>query len=115
MKDAVLKHLKVYKIRRKVSVAPSELAIWALLPVDRDSSSGQPEVTSNKENVVLEKDPRTELMGWRLIARHDVSPKDIIASTQVGDPEEYHRHRYRIGMLLRFYCTFLLKKYPNIL
>lgn len=108
VKDAILKHLKVYKIRRKVSVAPCpELAVWALLPVDRDSSSGQPEVTANKEDIVLERDPRTELMGWRLIANQEVNPKDIISSTQAGDPEDYHRHRYKIGMFLRFCCTFL--------
>ncbi|XP_062385681.1 putative transferase CAF17 homolog, mitochondrial [Sardina pilchardus] len=98
VKDAILKHLKVYKIRRKVSVTPCpELAIWALLPVD-NSSPGKPEVTANKDNTVLEKDPRTELMGWRLIVCQEVNPKDIIASVQVGDTEEYHKHRYTIGL-----------------
>ncbi|XP_041951050.1 putative transferase CAF17 homolog, mitochondrial [Alosa sapidissima] len=99
VKDAILKHLKVYKIRRKVCITPCpELAIWALLPVDKNSSSGKPEVTANKDNIVLERDPRTELMGWRLIVSHEVNPKDIIASAQVGDAEEYHRHRYKIGL-----------------
>ncbi|XP_012683296.2 putative transferase CAF17 homolog, mitochondrial [Clupea harengus] len=99
VKDAILKHLKVYKIRRKVSITPCpELAIWALLPVDKDSAPDKPEITDNKQDIVLERDPRTELMGWRLIVNREVKPEDIIASALEGNPEEYHKHRYTIGL-----------------
>ena len=101
VKDAILKHLKVYKIRRKVSITPCpELAIWALLPVDKDSAPDKPEITDNKQDIVLERDPRTELMGWRLIVNREVKPEDIIASALEGNPEEYHKHRYTIGMFI---------------
>ncbi|KAL2097336.1 hypothetical protein ACEWY4_006543 [Coilia grayii] len=99
VKDAIMKHLKVYKIRRKVSITPCpELAIWTLLAVCKDSPPGKPTITANKEDIVMEKDPRTELMGWRLILNHQVNPKDTVASTEEGDPEEYHMHRYTIGL-----------------
>lgn len=116
VKDTLMKHLKVYKIRRKVSLAPCpELAIWTLLPVDKDSSASTPAITANKDDVVLEKDPRTELMGWRLILNHEVNPKDIVSSAEDGDPEDYHRHRYSIGEEMEYYslifCICLFRQF----
>lgn len=98
VKDAILRHLKVYKMRRKVSLTPCpELSVWCLLPVDEDNSQDKPDVTTGSQDV-LERDPRTELMGWRLIVNREVNLKDIFTSAKEGDTDEYHRHRYKIGL-----------------
>lgn len=92
--DSVLKHLKVFKIRRKVTVQPCpELSVWAVLPGLR-----RPELRAPERAVVLEADPRTETMGWRLVMNRQDHPEDVIASCRHGDTEEYHRHRYTIGV-----------------
>ncbi|XP_025032994.1 putative transferase CAF17, mitochondrial isoform X2 [Python bivittatus] len=37
-------------------------------------------------------------MGWRLITGKDTDPLEIIPGSQIGDPKDYHRHRYRQGI-----------------
>lgn len=92
--DSILRHLKVYKIRRKVTINPCpELAVWTVL-----SGSSKPELLSPEKALVLEADPRTVKMGWRLVMNSGEDPKDVIASCQKGNTEEYHKHRYTIGL-----------------
>lgn len=100
VKDAILKHLKMYKIRRKLNINPCpELSVWAVLPKqkDRGQAVSKPELSSPDKALVWEADPRTKEMGWRLVLDNQADPLDIIASCQKGDTEEYHRHRYAIG------------------
>lgn len=100
VKDSILRHLKVYKIRRKVSIEPCpELSVWAVLPKQENTGQGasQPELSFPDKALVWESDPRTQEMGWRLVLDSQVDPLDVIASCQKGDMEEYHRHRYAIG------------------
>lgn len=101
IKDSILKHLKVYKIRRKVNISPcSELSVWAVL--SQQNKPGQefskPELSSPDKALAWEADPRTQQMGRRLVLRSDVDPLKVIASCQKGDTEDYHRHRYAIGL-----------------
>lgn len=99
-KDSILRHLKVYKIRRKVNINPCpELSVWAVLPTQRNAGqeAGKPELSSPDKALVWETDPRTQEMGWRLVLDNQVDASDIIASCQKGDTEDYHRHRYAIG------------------
>ncbi|KAE8290811.1 putative transferase CAF17-like protein, mitochondrial [Larimichthys crocea] len=100
-KDSILRHLKVYKIRRKVNINPCpELSVWAVLPTQRNAGqeAGKPELSSPDKALVWETDPRTQEMGWRLVLDNQVDASDIIASCQKGDTEDYHRHRYAIGL-----------------
>lgn len=97
----MLKHLKVYKIRRKVTIDPCpELSVWAVLPKCKNTSQekvNKPELLSPEKALVWEVDPRIQEMGWRLVSDSQVDPVDVVASCQKGDTEEYHRHRYEIG------------------
>uniref|UniRef100_A0A671Y374 Iron-sulfur cluster assembly factor IBA57, mitochondrial n=1 Tax=Sparus aurata TaxID=8175 RepID=A0A671Y374_SPAAU len=101
IKDSILRHLKVYKIRRKVNISPCpELSVWAVLPKQKNAGqeASKPELLSPDKALVWETDPRTQEMGCRLVLDSQVDPLDIIASCQRGDTEDYHRHRYAIGL-----------------
>ncbi|XP_076000760.1 iron-sulfur cluster assembly factor IBA57, mitochondrial [Genypterus blacodes] len=101
VKDSILKCFKMYKIRRKVNINPCpELSVWAVLPRQTNTGQepGEPEISAPEKALVWEADPRTRTMGWRLVVDSQVDPVDIIASCQQGDTEEYHRHRYAIGL-----------------
>ncbi|KAI4905352.1 hypothetical protein NFI96_022274 [Prochilodus magdalenae] len=99
--DSMTRHLKVYKIRRKVTVAQrSDLSLWALLPRNAAQDRSRPQLTTVEgkgKPLVLVEDPRTELMGWRMITRNTENPAELLSACEHGDTEQYHRHRYTIG------------------
>lgn len=101
VQDSVMQLLKVYKIRRKVnfSLCPS-LSLWALLPPNKAAGAAQskPDVTAADKVLVLEPDPRTELMGWRMVTSGQNNPQELVSACREGNTEEYHRHRYEIGI-----------------
>ncbi|KAI7810254.1 putative transferase CAF17 homolog, mitochondrial [Triplophysa rosa] len=101
VQESIIKHLKMYKIRRKVNISMcTNLSLWALLPQNKDDllKKTKPNVTTPEKVFVLEVDPRTEFMGWRLITSHEVNPVEIISACHQGNTEEYHQHRYEIGL-----------------
>lgn len=97
----------MYKIRRKVLVeACPDLSLWALLGLNTHAAEGQepesepqPELRNGDGVVAMVRDPRTPLMGWRLITRNLENPPEIITACNHGSADEYHCHRYKIGML----------------
>lgn len=100
VKDALLRHFKIYKLRRKVNINPcAELSVWAVLPNQKiiGQVASKPELSTPDKALLLEADPRANEMGWRLVLDNQVDPSDILTSCQKGDTEEYHRHRYAIG------------------
>ncbi|XP_006634305.3 putative transferase CAF17 homolog, mitochondrial [Lepisosteus oculatus] len=99
--DSLQKHLKVYKIRRKVTVAPcSDLSLWAVMPQggEEDSKTADLELTCSTSVRVWEADPRVAVMGWRLVVDKQVNPQELIPQSQQGDIDDYHRYRYTIGL-----------------
>lgn len=100
VKESILRHLKVYKIRRKVNISPCpELSVWAVLSKqsDQNQEASKAELSAPEKALVWEADPRTLLMGWRLVLHNEIDPLSIIGSCQKGDTENYHMHRYAIG------------------
>ncbi|NWU80774.1 CAF17 transferase, partial [Onychorhynchus coronatus] len=97
--ESLQKHLKLYKIRRKVDIAPCpDLSLWAVIPGEQagDASSSLPKCAG--QAVLLTPDPRAEVMGWRLITKKGANLSEIIPGSEVGDVQEYHRHRYKQGI-----------------
>ncbi|XP_036080645.1 putative transferase CAF17, mitochondrial isoform X2 [Rousettus aegyptiacus] len=95
--DALQKHLVLHKIRRKVTVEPCpELHVWAVLSCDPEGASGATLLQEHKSTAILTRDPRTARMGWRLLAQDKGST--LVPGGQLGDLQDYHRHRYLQGV-----------------
>lgn len=109
MKDSLLKHLKIYKLRRKIDINHCpELSVWAVFPTQRHTGHDdlKPELSSPDKALAWDSDPRTQEMGWRLVINSQVDPLDVVASCRKGETEDYHKHRYSIGKAV---MTFVLK------
>ncbi|XP_017327880.1 putative transferase CAF17 homolog, mitochondrial [Ictalurus punctatus] len=108
MLNSITRHLKVYMIRRKVFVeACPDLVLWALLGLNthcthtaesEPESEPQPELRNGDGVVAMVRDPRTPLMGWRLITRNQENPSENFTACKHGNTDDYHRHRYKIGV-----------------
>ncbi|NXF06974.1 CAF17 transferase, partial [Smithornis capensis] len=97
--DSLQKHLKLYKIRRKVDISPRpDLSLWAVIPGEQagDSSSSLPKCAG--QAVLFTPDPRTDVMGWRLIAKKGANLSEILPGSEIGNVQDYHRHRYKQGI-----------------
>ncbi|NXG29643.1 CAF17 transferase, partial [Dromaius novaehollandiae] len=97
--DSVQKHLKLYKIRRKVNIAPClDLSLWAVIPREQPGDIASSLNKCADQTLVLTPDPRTEVMGWRLITKKEANLLDIIPGSHIGNIQDYHRHRYKQGI-----------------
>ncbi|NWX64995.1 CAF17 transferase, partial [Promerops cafer] len=96
--DSIQKHLKLYKIRRKVTITPCpDLSLWAVIPGEQPGdASSLPKCAD--QALLLTPDPRAEVMGWRLIIKKGANLSEIIPGSHVGDIQDYHRHRYKQGI-----------------
>nr|XP_031527970.1 putative transferase CAF17, mitochondrial [Vicugna pacos] len=96
--DALQRHLVLHRIRRRVTVEPCpELRVWAVLPcASEDASRAAPLQEKAEGTAVLTRDPRTARMGWRLLSQDEGSA--LVPGSQLGDLQDYHRHRYQQGV-----------------
>ncbi|NXK09701.1 CAF17 transferase, partial [Herpetotheres cachinnans] len=97
--DAIQKHLKLYKIRRKVNIAPClDLSLWAVIPGEQTGDIASSLAKCADQALILTPDPRTEVMGWRLITKKGANLSEIIPGSHIGNIQDYHRHRYKQGI-----------------
>nr|XP_020660620.1 putative transferase CAF17, mitochondrial [Pogona vitticeps] len=97
--DSLQKHLKLYKIRRKVNIALCpDLSLWAVIPKEPSGDVACKLQQHTSEAVVATPDPRVEVMGWRLITGKGADLQRIVPGSQIGSIKEYHRHRYKQGI-----------------
>ncbi|NWS61410.1 CAF17 transferase, partial [Chunga burmeisteri] len=97
--DAIQKHLKLYRIRRKVNITPClDLSLWAVIPGERAGDIAGSLAKCANQALILTPDPRTEVMGWRLITKKGANLSEIIPGSHIGNIQDYHRHRYKQGI-----------------
>lgn len=90
--SSLAKHLKLYRVRRKIDVAVSdEHDLWCF--------DGSNEKLLQSTNVPVYQDPRMKEMGYRIIAAKDQNLKEAFTSDiQEGALEDYIKHRYKLGI-----------------
>lgn len=84
------KHLKLYRVRRKIDITVSEEHdLWCL-------QGGAGNLKSSKE-VLIHTDPRLKDLGARIVSSKDHNIKDVIG-TEEGTMDDYTTHRYKLGI-----------------
>ncbi|CAI5789191.1 Hypothetical predicted protein [Podarcis lilfordi] len=97
--ESLQKHLKLYKIRRKVNITPClDLSLWAVIPKELSQEGACKLQQCAGKAVVATPDPRVGVMGWRLITSKGTEPLEVVPGCQIGNVKDYHRHRYKQGV-----------------
>ncbi|CAK8689342.1 unnamed protein product [Clavelina lepadiformis] len=104
--ESILKALKAYKLRKKVSFSPKQ--DYKLYQVHLDSRlkgidddkiqsqhlASDPSILLHRDKVVqISPDPRLTWLGWRVIATSQPCTDDLL-----GEPDGYHMLRYKLGI-----------------
>lgn len=85
------KHLKLYRVRRKIDISVSdEHDLWCL-----QGSSGNLKQSSELLTFV---DPRLKDIGSRIITPKNHDLKKLLIGVQDGTLDDYTTHRYRLGI-----------------
>lgn len=86
----LVKHLKLYRVRRKVDITVSdEHDLWCLKSNDNNKL----------KNCLVYDDPRLREIGQRVISKKDLDVKSVLDDKiSLGNDEEYISHRYQLGI-----------------
>lgn len=86
------KHLKLYRVRRKIDISISdEHDLWCL----KSDDDTQPKPS---KEVSIFSDPRLKDIGFRIITSKDHNLKNSLGNVQDGSPDDYTMHRYSFGV-----------------
>lgn len=112
------KHLKMFKVKRKVDIEEYSHKVWVLFDKENvncvDYIKGDSELKSmsnsnpspkfdSKENMLIYKDPRVNLLGTRILCNPSVSSETIskimnISEVEKNDQDLYRIYRYHLGV-----------------
>lgn len=89
------KHLKLYRVRRKIDVTVSdEHDLWCF----EGSNLGSNDKLLTSSSASVHQDPRLKDMGHRIIATKDYNLRESFNEVQEGALEDYIKHRYKLGI-----------------
>ncbi|EDS40840.1 conserved hypothetical protein [Culex quinquefasciatus] len=96
--DALRKHLTMFRIRKKVEIAPAECSVWAVFSQENGSLPEQ----ASREGVSIYKDTRLAELGYRIITDKTVSLDTVKAAfphgTAYAEGGSYLEHRFSLGI-----------------
>jgi transferase CAF17, mitochondrial len=85
------KHLKLYRVRRKIDITVSEEHdVWFL--------QGSAKDIKTSENLSVSADPRLKNFGHRIVSTKSLNIKQVLESVEEGSLEDYTTHRYQHGI-----------------
>ena len=115
--DRLARHLKMYKLRKKIDVdnVSDQFKCYVLLDnfsysdedVDKSNmdcsysspkSSLELKLASNIPDGILCQDPRNQLLGHKLILPSNTDITSLISGSKGADPEDYILLRYKLGI-----------------
>lgn len=96
--DALRKHLTMFRIRKKVEIAPADCSVWAAFSQEKGSLPEQ----ASGEGVSFYKDTRLAELGYRIITDKTVSLDAVEAAfpsgTAFAEGGSYLEHRFSLGI-----------------
>ncbi len=102
--EELVKHLKIYRVRRKIdiTIVDDELKLWCLFDKDDLAQSEGFNFSLGNNNLVF-KDPRLKNLGFRFVMPDKVDSLKLhsLIGHQVevsDDDEDYHVLRYQLGV-----------------
>lgn len=103
--DQVVKHLRLYRVRRKIEIEKAtECKVWVLFNDDPDVKSKSIVLPKKKiENAIICTDPRLKHLGTRLVIPSNASESDVKSffseiDVNFATEDDYRKHRYRLGI-----------------
>lgn len=86
----LVKHLKLYRVRRKVDISVSEEHdLWCLKSTSLPSESS---------SIKVYEDPRLKEIGNRVISKKDSDLRKSLKDVSDGTEDDYISHRYQLGV-----------------
>lgn len=110
--SSLMKHLKMYKLRRQVDIESfqDKMNIWASFienetpSLNSDNGGNESDNTFVKhiDNISIYNDPRLSYLGLRILTNSDVTSDDLVKhlepNTSLQDVENYTIFRYKLGV-----------------
>lgn len=99
----LVKHLKMFRVRKKIDIdVANDVAVWVAFNQNDVHTDRVVEFKNlSKENdLIICNDPRIQNLGVRILAADgdDVLQRLSQPNISLGDPNQYHIHRYKLGV-----------------